>query len=89
MNAGISPQLLPDWLGFGVTGMQTEFAAGGWSSDDLLAATLADLDAFYWQSHTLTHLARDNLGVADCDTEDGGEKRGKAFTTLLVLCLGC
>lgn len=72
--AGITPQLLTGWLGPGVTGMQAEFAAGGWVSDDLLAATVADLGAFYWQSHTLTHLARDNLGAADCDIEDGGER---------------
>lgn len=53
--------------------MQEEYASGLYASDDLLARVQADLDAFYWQSHTLTHLSRDNLGKNDCDIEDGGK----------------
>lgn len=40
--------------------------------DDLLAATLEMKDDFFWQSHTLSHQARDNLGEVDCESEDGG-----------------
>ncbi len=53
--------------------MTEDYEAGLFASDDLLARAQADLDAFYWQSHTMTHLARDNLGKNDCDIEDGGE----------------
>ena len=53
--------------------MQAEYDAGLYASDDLLARVQADLDAFYWQSHTLSHLSRDNLGKNDCDIEDGGQ----------------
>ena len=53
--------------------MQAEIDSGLFASDDLLARVQADLDAFYWQSHTLSHLARDNLGKNDCDSEDAGQ----------------
>lgn len=52
--------------------MKEDYAAGKFAADDLLARSLADMDAFFWQSHTLTHLARDNLGKNDCDSEDTG-----------------
>eukprot|EP00903_Cladosiphon_okamuranus_P009435 g8995.t1 len=73
------PQIsLPNWLSTtfnpadGQTGVQEEIDAGLFESDDLLAQVQADLDAFFWQSHSLTHLSRDNLGKNDCDIEDGG-----------------
>ena len=53
--------------------MAADIDAGLFNGDDLLARVQLDLGAFYWQSHTLTHLARDNLGTNDCDIEDGGE----------------
>lgn len=76
--AGITQQLFVDWLSLafnpaeGVPGMAEDEAAGKFAGDDLLAQVRSDFDAFYWQSHTLTHLARDNLGANDCDIEDGG-----------------
>lgn len=77
--AGMAQQLGLNWLSLafnpaaGVDGMAQDVAAGKFLGDDLLARVQADLNAFYWQSHTLTHLARDNLGANDCDIEDGGE----------------
>lgn len=67
--------------------MQADYDAGLFSSDDLLARVQAGLSNFYWQSHTLTHLARDNLGVNDCDIEDGGEpaRNWKCCTALLAV----
>ena len=62
------------WLATAVPGMTTEFAAGSWASDDLLAWVLDNLGTFWWQSHTLTHLSRDDLGESDCSIEDGGEQ---------------
>lgn len=53
--------------------MAEDIAANKFTGDDLLDRVQADLDAFYWQSHTLSHLGRDNLGANDCDIEDGGE----------------
>ncbi|CAM9973823.1 unnamed protein product, partial [Pylaiella littoralis] len=53
-------------------GMATDVAAGLFAADDLLAHAQANLDAFYWQSHTLSHLARDDLGLNDCLSEDAG-----------------
>lgn len=53
--------------------MTAEFNAGSWASDGLLAWVLSNLGTFWWQSHTLTHLARDDLGQNDCDNEDGGK----------------
>lgn len=60
--------------------MTAEFNSGAWDTDDLLVKSLELKDKFYWQSHTLSHLSRDNLGQSDCDTEDGG----KACTALSV-----
>lgn len=53
--------------------MTAEFNSGAWDTDDLLVKSLELKDKFYWQSHTLSHLSRDNLGQSDCDTEDGGK----------------
>ncbi|CAM9243838.1 unnamed protein product, partial [Pylaiella littoralis] len=39
--------------------------------DDLLAASRALKNSFLWQSHSMSHLARDDLGKADCTMEDG------------------
>lgn len=59
-----------------VDGMQAEFDSGNWTAkDDLLAATLELQDEFFWQSHTLSHQARDNLGKLDCESEDGGKRK--------------
>ncbi|CAM9922367.1 unnamed protein product, partial [Scytosiphon promiscuus] len=52
-------------------GMKAEFEDGLWATDDLLNASLALKDDFHWQSHTMSHLARDNLGEEDCVMEDG------------------
>lgn len=70
---GIEPQLPTDWLTSAVPGMTSEFNSGDWNSDDLLGWCVNNKQAFWWQSHTLTHLARDNLGESDCTIEDGGE----------------
>lgn len=56
-----------------IDGMEAEF--DDWKKkDDLLAATLDMKNDFFWQSHTLSHQARDNLGEVDCESEDGGKK---------------
>lgn len=78
-SAGIPQVSLPNWLSTtfnpapGQTGIKAEYDSGLYASDDLLARVQADLGAFYWQSHTLSHLSRDNLGKNDCDIEDGGQ----------------
>lgn len=72
--AGIAAVLPVDWLTTAAvdTGMKEEFPT--WRAKDaLLDASLSVLDKFYWQSHSLSHLARDNLGVIDCKIEDYGE----------------
>lgn len=56
-----------------VPGMTIEYARGDWNSDELLLWCINNREAFWWQSHTLTHLARDNLGESDCAIEDGGK----------------
>lgn len=77
--AGMTQQLGVNWLSRafnpadGVNGMAEDIAANKFTGDDLLDRVQADLDAFYWQSHTLSHLGRDNLGANDCDIEDAGE----------------
>lgn len=43
-------------------------------NDPLLAETITLREDFFWQSHTLSHLARDDLGLSDCYTEDTGKK---------------
>lgn len=55
-----------------VPGMTAEYEAGSWAADDLLTWVVANKDSFWWQSHTLSHLARDNLGTSDCEIEDSG-----------------
>ena len=56
-----------------LTGMEAEFAEGKWNeSDPLLKASLDMIDDFHWQSHTMSHLSRDDLGETDCTMEDGG-----------------
>lgn len=57
--------------------MTAEFDSGAWASDALLSWVLDNLDTFWWQSHTLSHLARDNLGQSDCTIEDGGEREAE------------
>ncbi|CAN0017372.1 unnamed protein product, partial [Ectocarpus sp. 13 AM-2016] len=80
-STGIPQISDPNWLSIqfnpanGELGMQDDYDAGLFDSDDLLARVQADLDAFFWQSHTMTHLSRDNLGKNDCDIEDGGNAR--------------
>ena len=53
--------------------MTSEYNNGDWDSDDLLKWVVNNKEVFWWQSHTLTHLARDNLGKSDCAIEDGGK----------------
>ncbi|CAN0374160.1 unnamed protein product [Pylaiella littoralis] len=66
-------QLTPfNWLADAVPGMTAEFNGGLWAADDLLAWVLSNLDTFWWQSHTLSHLMRDDLGRNDCENEDSG-----------------
>ena len=43
-------------------------------NDELLRASLELVDKFHWQSHTMSHLARDNLGETDCFMEDNGKE---------------
>lgn len=69
---GIPPQLPVGWLETAVPGMTAEFNSGAWASDTLLSWVLDNLDTFWWQSHTLSHLSRDDLGQSDCSIEDGG-----------------
>lgn len=61
------------WSQATLDGMRTEFDCGDWDSDDLLMASLDMVHDFHWQSHTMSHLARDDLGETDCNMEDGGE----------------
>eukprot|EP00904_Undaria_pinnatifida_P011670 jgi/Undpi1/7633/HiC_scaffold_23.g10106.m1 len=56
----------------GTRGMREDYEEGLWAGDDLLEWVTSNLDKFYWQSHTLTHIIRDNLGAADCAIEDSG-----------------
>eukprot|EP00903_Cladosiphon_okamuranus_P012911 g12054.t1 len=75
---GVEQITYPDWLSWTFNpapdepGMADDIAAGLFGRDDLLARVQADLDAFYWQSHTFSHLSRDNLGLNDCRAEDAG-----------------
>lgn len=59
--------------------MNQEYTAGLWGADNLLRYVIRVLRYGFWQSHTLSHLARDNLGQYDCDAEDGGE--GSDYST--------
>eukprot|EP00904_Undaria_pinnatifida_P003101 jgi/Undpi1/12792/HiC_scaffold_7.g02459.m1 len=81
-GTGITSQLPTDWLTSAVPGMTSEYSNGDWASDDLLEWCVNNKDAFWWQSHTLTHLARDNLGESDCSIEDGGNAQIAVLTGL-------
>ena len=60
-----------------VDGMRAEYLSGKWNrTDDLLLASLELKNDFFWQSHTLSNQARDNLGEVDCQSEDGGKRPG-------------
>lgn len=69
-----------DWLSTtfnpadGVDGIAADIDAGLFAADDLLVYVQNNLDAFYWQSHSFSHLARDDLGVNDCLAEDAGKE---------------
>lgn len=62
------------WLASATPGMTAEFDSGAWAVDGLLGWVLDNLGTFWWQSHTLSHLARDDLGESDCANEDGGDE---------------
>lgn len=65
------------WSEERLAGLQAAFESESWrEKDDLLDASLELVKDFHWQSHTMSHLARDNLGETDCIMEDGGEERG-------------
>lgn len=73
------------WSEDTLAGLEEEFSSesGGWTEkDDLLKASLELLDSFHWQSHTMSHLARDNLGETDCIMEDGGEEEERRTSAL-------
>lgn len=77
-NPGLQPLVHdPNYVSVNVPLMAAEYEAGGWASDELLTAVLANPDDFYHQSHTLIHLSRDELQQSDCDVEDGGEPNPK------------
>lgn len=90
-TTGIEQVTFPDWLSTtfspadGQRGMADDIASGLFEADDLLARVQADLDAFYWQSHTFSHLSRDNLGLNDCRAEDAGERQTELKRTMLVV----
>ncbi|CAM9818998.1 unnamed protein product [Scytosiphon promiscuus] len=77
-EGGITQVTDLDWLSTtfnpadGEAGMADDIDAGNFTVDDLLVHVQENLDAFYWQSHTFSHLARDDLGVNDCLAEDAG-----------------
>lgn len=73
-TVGLDPILPTTWYSQEtIDGLKEEFESGLWDTDTLLMATISSMDDLYLQSHTVSHLARDNLGVSDCETEDGGE----------------
>lgn len=70
----MEPMIDTDWWSAAtIAGLELEFETGLWASDDLLEAAMELKADFYWQSHTLAHLARDDLSESDCNTEDGGK----------------
>ena len=78
---GNVPQQHPvNWVQDSVPGMTAEFNNGQWSSDDLLDYTTSNTDKFWWQSHGLAHMLRDDLVAADCFIED----RGNAEITNII-----
>ena len=62
--------------------MKDEFDNGVWDSDLLLEWFLTNHDDVYMQGHTLSHVARDNLGVSDCSVEDIGNVQIGVITGL-------
>lgn len=87
-SLGITQVTKVDWLSTtfnpaeGEAGMADDIDDQLFTVDDLLVHVQENLDAFYWQSHTFSHLARDDLGVNDCLAEDAGEKTVKE--TLMI-----
>lgn len=80
------------WSEDRLAGLTDSFTSENWvEKDDLLKASLELVERFHWQSHTMSHLARDNLGETDCIMEDGGEEqygrvgRGGAFRRTYVV----
>lgn len=74
---GLPPTKEPaDWFNQAtIDNMTAEYESGTWNrTDDLLVASLEQKNDFFWQSHTLSHQARDNLGEVDCQSEDGGKR---------------
>ncbi|CAM9431671.1 unnamed protein product, partial [Hapterophycus canaliculatus] len=77
-DGGIPQVTKLDWLSTtfnpaeGEAGIADDVDDGLFIADDLLVHVQENLDAFYWQSHTFSHLARDDLGVNDCLAEDAG-----------------
>lgn len=64
-----------EFVGNGNVDSSTNQQRSAWKTADLLLEkTIALKDQFFWQSHTLSHLARDDLGVSDCYTEDTGKQ---------------
>ncbi|CAM9819067.1 unnamed protein product, partial [Scytosiphon promiscuus] len=75
-DGGIPQVTKLDWLSTtfnpaeGVAGIANDIDL--FATDQLLVHVQENLDAFYWQSHTFSHLARDDLGFNDCLAEDAG-----------------
>ena len=82
VGEGVPSEWPEDWLAVAVPGMKAEFEGGKWDSDDLFTWVMANKEQFWWQSHTFTHLSRDNLGEHDCSVEDGGSAQFAVLTGL-------
>ncbi|CAM9431410.1 unnamed protein product [Scytosiphon promiscuus] len=83
-GTGIASQLPEGWLASATPGMTAEFDGGAWSADGLLGWVISNLGTFWWQSHTLSHLARDDLGESDCSIEDGGNAQIAVLTGMFA-----
>ena len=82
INGGL-PDIHPvNWLSDSISGMQSDFTNGLWDSDDLLGWFLDNMGVFHMQGHSLTHMARDNLGTNDCKIEDTGNTQIAVLTGL-------
>ena len=68
----VPPQHPFHWVEASVDGLTSEFNSGGWNSDDLLDYTVSNTNKFWWQSHGLAHMLRDDLLSEDCFIEDRG-----------------
>lgn len=79
--------ILPqNWYTTGtIEALQKAYDTGAFDQDDLLHEAQDLKDEFFWQSHTFSHLARDNLAEYDCSMEDGGTLG--LFTA--AICLEC